>query len=268
MDVNVVWVPMGLEAVAGILNELDELGLSAEDGVSRVPGSAMALAEYVRNRATLEAAIATWQGARRHFVVRLDTDEIRRRVNASLEPLSRTERQFWRRRLNEEDAAQRPLSFLALSLDSEGRPVAAANTDPATELFLETHTEKVLAGAADPAAVLDLVDAIVRPYPVGLFVDGLGPVVVNDAYASPTVQQRFRDDLYHSPRVVWGREVNLLLLGLALQIEAAYDESRRLRDESDAFRAYGSTATHSVRSATARVPTSSCGTSPISPFAF
>jgi hypothetical protein len=238
MDVNVVWVPMGLEAVAGILNELDELGLSAEDGVSRVPGSAMALAEYVRNRATLEAAIATWQGARRHFVVRLDTDEIRRRVNASLEPLSRTERQFWRRRLNEEDAAQRPLSFLALSLDSEGRPVAAANTDPATELFLETHTKKVLAGAADPAAVLDLVDAIVRPYPVGLFVDGLGPVVVNDAYASPTVQQRFRDDLYHSPRVVWGREVNLLLLGLALQIEAAYDESRRLRDESDAFRAY------------------------------
>ena len=68
--------------------------------------------------------------------------------------------------------------------------------------------------------------------------EGLGPLVVNDAYASPAVQGRFRDDAYHSPRVVWGREVNLLFLGLAHQIEAAYDASGRLRDDSKAVRWY------------------------------
>jgi len=53
------------------------------------------------------------------------------------------------------------------------------------------------------------------PYPVGLFVDGLGPLAANDAYASPAVWQMFERDLYHSPRVVWGREVNVVLAALA-----------------------------------------------------
>ena len=83
-----------------------------------------------------------------------------------------------------------------------------------------------------------MLDAFLRPYPVGLFVEGLGPVVANDAYASQTVQRRFREDLYHSPQVVWGREVNLLLLGLARQIDAAYDADGRLRGDSEALRAY------------------------------
>jgi hypothetical protein len=238
MDVNVVWVPKALEAVASILHVVDELGLSTEDAVARVPEGAMALEGYVRDPAMLDAAIATWRGARRHFEVRLDADEIRRRVDASLEPLSGPEREYWRWRLDEAGTAQRPLSFLALSLDSGGRPVAAANTDPATDLFLEGYTEQILRGTMDPAAVLEMLDAFVRPYPVGLFVAGLGPLVVNDAYASTAVQQRFREDLYHSPRVVWGREVNLLFLGIAHQIEAAYDASGRPRDESDAFRSY------------------------------
>ncbi|HEX2249477.1 MAG TPA: hypothetical protein VHH32_03965, partial [Gemmatimonadales bacterium] len=39
------------------------------------------------------------------------------------------------------------------------------------------------------------------------------------AYASREIWERFRKDHYHGPRVVWGREVNLLLLGLANQLE-------------------------------------------------
>jgi hypothetical protein len=58
-----------------------------------------------------------------------------------------------------------------------------------------------------------------------LFVDRLGPVVANDAYASPAVWEAFRKDTYHSPRVVWGREVNLILLGLANQISGVTDAS-------------------------------------------
>jgi hypothetical protein len=238
MDVNAVWVPNALEAIASILRAVEELGLSVEDAVARVPEGGMTIAGYARDPGLLDAAIATWHGARRHFEVHLSSDEIRRRVTASLQPLSRAERGFWQRRLTEGDVIQRPLSLLALSLDSDGQQVAAVNTDPATSLFLENYTEEILQEASDPATVLEMLDAIMRPYPVGLFIEGLGPVVVNDAYASPEVQQRFREDLYHSPRVVWGREVNLLLLGLAHQIGSAYDESGRLRDESETFRAY------------------------------
>ncbi len=237
MDVNVVWVPKALEALEQILKAVDALGLSAADAVSRVPVSASALETYVGDPGLLRAAIATWRGARRHFEVRLDPDAVRTRVEESLESLSGTERDYWRQRLAEHEA-MRPLYFLALALDDKGRPIAAANTDPATELFLERYTEGIMKGTTDPAAVLEMVDAIVRPYPVGLFVEGLGPVVVNDAYASSTVQRHFREDLYHSPRVVWGREVNLFLLGLAWQIEGAYDASGRLRDESATMRSY------------------------------
>jgi hypothetical protein len=80
------------------------------------------------------------------------------------------------------------------------------------------------------AAVERDVSAIARrSYPVGLFVDRLGPVVANDAYASPAVWEAFKQDTYHSPRVVWGREVNLILLGLANQINGATDASGNVK---------------------------------------
>jgi hypothetical protein len=238
MDVNVVWVPKALEASESILRAVNALGLSAEDAASRVPMDASALDAYIRDPGMLRSAIATWRGARRHFEIRLDPDAIRRRVDASLASVSGSESDYWRRSFAEDSAAARPLSFLALSLDGEGRPIPAANTDPATDLFLEDYTEEIMRGTADPAAVLQMLDVFVRPYPVGLLVEGLGPVIVNDVYASPAVQQRFRNDPYHSPRVVWGREVNLLFLGLAHQIAAAYDASGRLRSESEAVRSY------------------------------
>jgi hypothetical protein len=77
-------------------------------------------------------------------------------------------------------------------------------------------------------------DPFVRQYPVGLLVDGLGPLVANDAYASPEVWRTFENDRYHSPRVVWGREVNLITLGLAHQLAAAVDAQGRPRDPAQA----------------------------------
>ncbi len=238
MDVNVAWVPKALEAVQEILLRFEALGLSVEGASSRAPGDGSTLDEYHRNPAALRAAIATWRASRRHFEVRLEPEEIRARVEASLESWPGSERDYWRRRLAVDTSGTRPLWFLALALDSLGRPIPAANTDPATDLFLEAYTEQVVRGSSDPAAVLRMLDVFVRPYPVGLLVEGLGPVVVNDAFASPAVQQRFRHDLYHSPQVVWGREVNLLLLGLAKRIAAAYDPSGRMRGESEALRSY------------------------------
>ena len=65
------------------------------------------------------------------------------------------------------------------------------------------------------------VGLFMRNYPVGLFVDRVGPLVVNDAYATPDVWRAFDEDLYHGPRVVWGREVNLFMLGLSGAIDDA-----------------------------------------------
>jgi hypothetical protein len=238
MDVNVVWVPKALEALERTLGAVETLGLSIREPLDGLAFDAPALEAYLADPATLRAAIRTWREAREHFQVRLDPEEVRTQVDALLETLPEAEADYWRKSLEQERAARRALSFLALSLDAEGRPIRAVNTDPATDLFLEDYSEAILAGSADAAAVLGTLDMFVRPYPVGLFVAGLGPIVANDAYASQAVQVRFREDLYHSPRVVWGREVNLLLLGLLRQIAAAYDESGELRDDSEMVRAY------------------------------
>jgi hypothetical protein len=69
-----------------------------------------------------------------------------------------------------------------------------------------------------------------RPYPAGLFIENLGPLVANDAYATPAVWEAFRRDRYHSPYVVWGREVNLFVLGLAKHLEGALDTAGRPRE--------------------------------------
>ncbi len=56
---------------------------------------------------------------------------------------------------------------------------------------------------------------------------GSGLAVANDAYASPAVWEMFARDLYHSPRVVWGREVNVLLAALARRHHPAAVDSVR-----------------------------------------
>ncbi len=247
MDVNAVWAPAALAGLERIVAALDTLGLPAREASAAREGSAAALLGYLDEPEALRHAIETWRAARRHFEVRLEPAEIRRRVDAKLAELPAEEGDYWRKRLARVRGsrsaaggvpAARPLVFLALSLDEEGRPIAAPNTDPATALFLGDDTAGILAGVQDPSSTLDMLDVIGRPYPVGLFIDGLGPVVVNDAYASADVRQRFAEDAYHSPRVVWGREVNLLLLGLARQIGAAYDSAGRPRSGREDVRDY------------------------------
>ena len=124
------------------------------------------------------------------------------------------------------------LSFLALSLDSPGRPIPIANTDPATELFLGGFATDTGRARCGPSRCSADVEPFARDYPVGLFVGGLGPVVANDAYADAArCGSGSTKDAYHSPRVVWGREVNLLLLGPgAIGCPTPIDAAGQLRD--------------------------------------
>jgi hypothetical protein len=192
MDINAIWAPEALEAIGSIVEGLPGLGLGPAE----------------LDTAALRRAVETWRGARRHFEVALPRAEVDRRVHARLAALPPNEAAYWNRVPG--GPAADTLRFLALALDSAGTPIPVVNTDPATGLFLDP---------ADFGRMED-VRPFVRRYPEGLFVAGLGPLVANDAYAGPEVWQRYDQDRYHSPRVVWGREVNLLFLGLAGRIAA------------------------------------------------
>ncbi|HEV2178968.1 MAG TPA: hypothetical protein VGR59_01540 [Gemmatimonadaceae bacterium] len=232
-DINAIWAPRALEATRTILRELKSLGIDAGALDTVLPRSPRTpLQDWLRDTASLARAIDAWRGARAHFVVRLDSVQVRQHVQAKLAWLPAPERTYWDKTLARTGAGRDSLVFLALSLDSAGAPIAIVNTDPATDLFLGDYTANIIAGRTQPADVLQEVAPFVRPYPVGLFVAGLGPVVSNDAYAPQSVWDAFRQDAYHSPRVVWGREVSLLLLGLAKQIATAYDSTGTLAQPS------------------------------------
>ena len=208
MDINAIWAPRALEAIATIRSALSTIGMSRAMLDSLVPEiGRSALAEYLADSTSLRRATDTWNGARRHFAVTLPREEIERRIGAKLAWLPPPERAYWQKAMASQGEVRDSLAFLALSLDSAGRPIPIVNTDAATGLFLDASSSRPV--------ILDDVEPLLRAYPVGLFVEGLGPVATNDAYATRRVWDTFAKDPYHGPRVVWGREVNLLLLGSA-----------------------------------------------------
>ena len=198
-DVNVVWVPAALRATLAIDSTLRALG---EPGID--------------DAASIAEAAATWRGTARHFAVALPPAAVEAQVLAKLASLPPAERVHWDAVLDRDGLPADTLRFLAVSLDSAGQPIPVMSTDPAMWLLLD-HL-----GAQQES---EIVYSFLLPYPVGLFVEGLGPVATNDVYASPAVWAMFERDLYHSPRVVWGREVNVLLAALAQRPQRAAIDS-------------------------------------------
>jgi len=220
MDVNAIWVPHALDAVGTILDALKQLGITP---VIR----AQPLATFARDRAALAGAVATWKGAERHFRVALARNNVNDRVAARLRWLPPAEEEYWNNVAQRTGAPADTLRFLALSLDGSGRPIPIVNTDPAMLLLVDSLS---------PDRTLELIEPILHPYPWGLFVDDLGPVVANDAYATRDVWEAFRRDRYHSPTVVWGRDVNALLAGLARQLPAGDVGAQHAAPRQDALR--------------------------------
>jgi hypothetical protein len=239
MDVNAIWVPHALDGLARILSALRSLGLAPEALAQQFPD----LAPWARDSLALRSAIGTWLRAERHFLVRLDSAQWNRRLAARLAVMAPAERAHWRRSHRMAAADNDGLTFLAIALDGDGLPIPIANSDPATRLFLgDLPSEPDAMGRAERD-----VRVFVREFPVGLLVDGVGPVAANDAYAAPSAWRAFDGDPYHGPRVVWGREVNLLLSGLSKRLLALGDsvgaraghaeaaDSRHVRELRDAL---------------------------------
>ena len=232
MDVNVVWAPHALESLSRILEAMRSLGISTSAVSPMQP-----IGVYARNPGQLRQAVNTWKDAGKHFVVRLPAAEVRGRTRARLAAMTDAERRVWEGVLARTHADTDSLTFLALALDGSGRPIAVASSDAATRLFLgDREGASMPPSAQERADVLRDVRLFTRAYPVGLLVEGVGPVVASDAFASPGIWADFERDRYHGPKVVWGRENNLFLIGaMSRMAEGRGDEAyvRELRASID-----------------------------------
>lgn len=226
MDVNALWTPHALVALKRILGALHTLGVPLDSVARTMPelGGDSPFGAYVRSPGALEHAIDVWRGARHQFLVTLSAAEVRARVAARLAALPAADRNYWESTPSTGAAEQGSLAFLTLSLDAGGRAIDIESSDPATGLFLSgTDSAAARAVGTSRGDVLRDVRTFASAYPVGLLVPRVGPVVTNDAYAPPSVWSTFEKDTYHGPRVVWGREVNLFLLGAAGLLEYGHD---------------------------------------------
>lgn len=237
MDVNAIFVPQALAAMQRIIRALRALGFdeAMRQWIGPPRGPAAVLARYVDDSTALRAAQATWQRAAKHFIVRLSPEQIRTAVSTRLAAMPVAERQHW---LGVPPTGE-GLEMLALALDDAGQPIAVANSDPATRLFLDglMGTASVTGESRD--ALRRDVSLFARAYPEGLLIPGIGSVVANDAYATAPIWKAFEDDPYHGPRVVWGREVNLFLLGIASHMPLLDDDPQMaalLRDAATKVR--------------------------------
>src|SRR4051812_30117144 len=163
MDINAIWAPRALESMAEIATSLRSLGFSndALAGTTSGPNS-RALAELLRDSAFFQRSLENWRGASRHFLVSMTPAEIRADLQKKLEWMPVADRAYWQNILASSGAGNQPLEFLALSLDSGGKPIRVVNTDPATRLLLRNARDL---SPAEIAAVQRDVRAIVRAYP-------------------------------------------------------------------------------------------------------
>ena len=230
MDVNAIWVPAALAGMQSVFRLLPSLHISSADLDSLAPAlRGSTLGPLVRKPSMLDTPLERWRKAYEFFTVRFETPAIKEKVQNRLSALPEAERAYWNGIAASLDLGG-GVTFLALSLDSLGKPIPVMNTDPATWLFLGDTGGKPARDKTMQRRVLDISRTFVLPYPAGLFVSGLGPLVANDVYASSDVWENFERDRYHSPRVVWGREVNLFLLGESRLIGELSDKRAKSKD--------------------------------------
>jgi hypothetical protein len=232
MDINVIWVPQALKSIKNILAFLKENGIAANEIIKLNPNiKGSLLEEFLNGSDKLTNAINLWQNAGKYFWTRISSEEADKKIEEKLAWLPEGNGKYWRNVLSQNLNHKQNIEFLTLSLDEKGNKINIENTDPATLVFLNNFTDEVLQGKIPADSLTNLIKVFTLPFPVGLFIDSLGLAVTNDTYASKEIWQTFKNDKYHSPYVVWGREMNLIFIGLSKQILSAYTEQENLKDQ-------------------------------------
>jgi glycogen debranching enzyme len=186
-DVNAVLVPAALEATAR-LSATGLLDPYIEPADRKLFGTAAAAAKVWRERApalfntTIDAAHA-----------RSAIQSYASEIGVSAAALA--------------SIGNIPVTFHAISLDANGKPVAIINSD---------ETAALLFGTPDPAALDGAVQTVIRPFPLGLLTDA-GMVVANPVFASDSLKARFTNHAYHGT-VIWSWQQAQFASGLERQL--------------------------------------------------
>ena len=207
-DVNAVFVPAALAAIARIVDE----GL-LDDHVPHARRAAFAGAAGLA-RTWSEQAPALFTVALPPAQARRDVSAYARRIGVDAAPALAS-------------LGDGTLRFAALALNDDGKPIPVLHSDGGFALLF----------AEPPPATLDmLVASALRPFPAGLLT-GAGMLVADPAYAGAAVQRDFGRNAYHGT-VVWSWQQALMAVGLQRQLQrtdlpAATRE--RLRDAQSAL---------------------------------
>jgi glycogen debranching enzyme len=192
-DVNAVWIPAALDAIAR-LHESSLLAeyVSADAGFER----AVKLAELWTTKAPLL------------FEVSLPLDEARQRLTGFAESIGVPDQEALYSLHDATAGGDTKLTFNAVSLDAKGNPIPVLNSDDGFALLF---------GDLSPPRLERIVATLFSAFPAGLLTP-VGLVVANPAYASSEQHQLFTSSHYHG-MTVWSWHQALLAAGLERQLE-------------------------------------------------
>jgi hypothetical protein len=188
-DVNAVFVPAALEAAAGFFSSgLLDSYLSADDRTLFARASRMA---------------RTWRTqAGPLFDVSVPNAAARQRIADYAAALHVADASALA------SVGGSPVSFHALSLTADDKPIAIVHSDEGFELLF---------GRPAPVTLDRSLTALMRPFPAGLLTS-VGIVVANPVYATPAIQSRLNSSAYHGT-VVWSWQQAVFAAGLQRQLQ-------------------------------------------------
>ena len=202
-DVNAVWMPASLRAIAGLLESgvLDAYLSPSQRQTLQEASARAAIWEREASRLfAVERSPATAEHELRGYAASLGVPV----------PAATT---------------TQPLRFYAIALDGEGRPIPILHSDEGFRLLF---------GQPDAASVGDEVAALLQPFPAGLMTDA-GMVVANPAYADAGIWPRFSAHAYHGT-VIWAWQQAVMAAGLQRQL-ARHDLAPAARQQVQAAQA-------------------------------
>ncbi|MCX7758927.1 MAG: hypothetical protein N2169_04895, partial [bacterium] len=201
MDVNVIWVPFAIQSIYDSMIIIDKLQLKYQyDWFIKTN-----LYKYYKS-GKIKDVISKWNGTAKFFEVYFSKNDIYNKLNEKIVYIGNED--LWRSVVH--DKLPEELNFLGIALDDKGKVIGLMNTDLSYLFLLKNVSFDELQ---------NFYQLTVLPYPLGLFIDNVGVVCSNDTYTNYDIWEGFSRDHYHSPKVVWGREVNIIMRGLLNQIE-------------------------------------------------
>jgi mannosylglycerate hydrolase len=200
LDVNAFLVPAALRAIKEVL--LSDL-----------------VGEPTLDIRELDSLIEKWKSVKDLFKFYLSREEIRDILDAYLNKadIPSKEKDYLSR--IKVDIPQKGMTIWSLSLDKERSPIPVLNSDVGFELFLGDPTKQ---------EVLELLEQLILPYPLGLLLPQVGVLAANPIFAGEKYWSLLNNNAYHGT-VAWGWQIALIELGLIRQIKRNFEDKDYVR---------------------------------------